>query len=270
MQNSVSSFYSRLISSSFLKKKYMKKDVPLPGTYYIYNIDYSYSIDEQKRLVYDILNDKAIFQLSSLKLKSENYREVTLEDKYLALFTSELIHSYKIMLVVLDNKDIFQGQILAFVLQPEISRHTFPNHPHINGALFNLTYNVKNLGSSICYSDKPTIPGESVSEGIERVMFAVSEWLFRNSIWERSTKICSEPIWIGPEIPVVFEASSYSSFLDPDNICFCGKNIPFKDCCSSYNGNVELTNNYREKYKEYILYVRSAINYIMEELEDTI
>lgn len=126
---------------------------------------------------------------------------------------------------------ILNGQPVVIPLQPEVSYHVYPDHPHLNiGCLYKTFY----LPDSICYTHDSNNLGDDPYERISEAIFEVSLWLLRHQVW-LSTREIGKAKWIGPEIKNPDHVKNVSLALNPIGHCHCGSNKTYFDCHMKYD-----------------------------------
>lgn len=121
-----------------------------------------------------------------------------------------------------------KNQPIAIVLDPEITYINFPDHPHLNGSIFD-PFNRFFFPNSLCYTDSPEDLGSNEKERILNAFDQISMWLFRHQVWVETRKYIEGGIWIGPEAAPL-PPYEYPGMLNPNGKCRCGSNKSYSAC----------------------------------------
>lgn len=199
------------------------------GEWYFLDITPLPNFSEIEKVAADIVNNNEISMINGKLLHNSNCRaEEHKLPKEIKRILSHL-KPVKYHVAIFSNpKKILFGQPLVIALNPKISYSTFPDHPHLN-----LAVREKNnyFPSTFCYTDTPQEIGEIFGNEIFDTIFHVSVWLFRHQIWEKTREIYGEGKWIGPSAKSGIINGEYIEILDPTNICRCGSQKKYSECC---------------------------------------
>ncbi|MGD9566811.1 MAG: hypothetical protein AB7V48_00565 [Sedimentibacter sp.] len=172
---------------------------------------------------------------------------------------------YSFLLFDNQNKFLFKGQPLIFIVDPPINRSQFPYHRHLNHGYLrvftekddkkmensfqflnesNYSYhhvlNYQVIPESVCYIHdvkELDVPGYCRQEVAYATMAC---YAFRNEIFIKYFEVYGEFFWLGPGTPFPSFAEGHLLSVGQENICHCGSKASYKDC------------HFRNDFKEYI------------------
>lgn len=115
----------------------------------------------------------------------------------------------------------------AFIIEPEVSVRTYPNHPHMYAG----------NGSSWACPLSPQDKGWKWERGATvSYLDQVAIWLLKTAVWARTgAGIAGLGIWIGSDTS--HDPASLMSTVRPDDPCWCGRGIRYEKC--HFQGDVE-------------------------------
>ena len=136
------------------------------------------------------------------------------------------ITSQQFKFAVWTNPDgILNNQPVVIILEPEINKIIYPDHPHINSSFTYINYFMPN---SICYTDDPSLLGNDAYTRIAEAIDQTSIWLFKHQIW-LATRSKGNAIWIGPAKENE-DNEQFSSLRNLSDKCWCNSNKTYYQC----------------------------------------
>ena len=115
---------------------------------------------------------------------------------------------------------IWPIQPMAQIINPEISVRTYPNHPHM----------YLGKGSSWACPLSPQDKSWKLCKGATvKYLDQVSLWLLKTMVWiSTGAGVAGLGKWIGPDTS--HEPMSLFKSIPPNNPCWCGSGICYRDC----------------------------------------
>lgn len=202
---------------------------PLSGEWYLLDIIPTPVKDEIQKVVCDIENDR-IVAMDDGRLVHDSECDVKNHyvDKKLKMVLKDL---RDVRFKVAINNDI-DSQPIAFVLEPVLTKETYPHHPHINPmSIFG------KIPSNLCYLSDYGELGIDNDERLSRALFVITCWCFRHQVWEAYYKRYKKSYWIGLDSEPGFSSEMHILCLNPYGQCHCGKEKSYLECC--YLGDLE-------------------------------
>ncbi len=230
----------------------------LRGDWYLINVN-SIPAENMEGIITDIYLDKFI--------KIENGTIVrVIDDDILDLDTikqglNEVVgqlENKEVTFLLFDNNNInlFNGQPLAFIVNPLINRSTVSYHRHINNGYFSvygssiidskmtspiffldesnvgfnhvLRYHI--IPESICYiHDVEDLDVDGYSK-LEVAYATMVAYIFRNEIFMKFYECHNEIFWLGAETPFPEFAKGHLLSVNYYGKCHCGNDLSYKDC----------------------------------------
>lgn len=219
---------------SFVKRHFVTRNCFLRGYWYTFNVTPLPPQGEIEKVLYDIcLHNYISFDLDNGQILHDEQCDVKKHN-----LKDECINVYNIMNTLIPQtfkvavwegyrgantevkKHYFNGQPIAFVLEPEISFDKYPDHPHLS-TMFGFP-------DSLCYTNNPDGLGSDIEVRVYNAIKNISEWLLRFQVWI-ATRNNGNAKWIGRQVTANRNGLRY--LINPNGKCHCLSGKKYKDCC---------------------------------------